>query len=135
VEEFCFDIGLVANLEFGWRNAAVVSAFFVLSSHVADVNLEVLVKFSQVDWRTPMCAGRSHVAFWMNCNIWVVTLVSKEWRGTGRLVRSIVIRELRKRKVLTSYPVGNCNSNISIVPRFGLPVPSDNPLSRYLEVK
>ena len=42
--------------------------------------------------------GGSEIAFWMNGEVWVITLIGKEWRNTSSSTWSIVVGKLHKQK-------------------------------------
>ena len=42
--------------------------------------------------------GGSKIAFWINGEVWVITLIGKKWRNTSSSTQSIVVGKLRKQK-------------------------------------
>jgi len=41
---------------------------------------------------------RSNIAFRVNRDVWMITLISKEWRNTSSNTRNTIVRELYKQQ-------------------------------------
>jgi len=45
-----------------------------------------------------MGSGGSNIAFGVNSDVWMISLISEEWRNTGSSTRSIIVGKLHKRE-------------------------------------
>jgi hypothetical protein len=87
------DIHFLPNLEVGSQEAVFVSGFLVSRLCVADVGLEVVMEFTEVDGELPS-AIRGNVAFRMYGEVGVVTFVGEEGGDASGVARSVIVGKL-----------------------------------------
>ena len=99
VNELCPDVDEVFNLEVWCRKMVLVCLYLVLALGFCDVGPECGVEFLQI-YGIILSSCGTQVALQMDCNGWVVTLISEERRYSGGHVGGIVVGKLCKRKEL-----------------------------------
>ena len=83
----------------GWFASGIHRDLVTLLS-ISQVFPEVLMKLIKVS-NKGVGSRRGEFPLRMNGNVRVITLVSEEWRGTSRFIRSVVVGELCQRQERT----------------------------------
>src|SRR5882724_7330380 len=87
------NIDLTADLEFQGWDLSGISRYLVTALSFGNVQLKLLVQLIKVgDEDLGMCQCK--VTFGVNGDVWVITIVGKEWCNAGGSTQSIVICEL-----------------------------------------
>ena len=60
-------------------------------------SFEFLVEFIQIDDKI-FSMGGNKIAFMVNGDVWVITLIGKEWKNTSSSTQSIVVGKFHKWK-------------------------------------
>ena len=96
-EELGFHEGLLSNNEVRCQNAAGISRTLVAELGFGDGSLEYLVEFIEIDYKV-FSTGGHEVAFGMDGEVRMVSLISEERRDSRSSTWSIVVCKFRKWK-------------------------------------
>ena len=96
-EELRFNEHLVTNFNFRWRSPACVSRSLITSLRLGNLLPQLGLQLFQVHDEISGL-GRGKVAFRVDCEVRVVTLVREEWGNPRSRARGVVVREFRERK-------------------------------------
>ena len=96
-EEFGLNKDLIANFEVGGWDSALVSTDLVAFLCFGYLGFEFLVEFVKIH-RKLSRPGRRQFLLRVHRDVWVISLVGKEWGNTGSSARCIVVGELCQRK-------------------------------------
>ena len=69
----------------------------VMALSFGNGSFEFLVEFIYIDNKI-FSTGGHEITFWINGEVWVITLIGKEWRNTSSSTWSIVVGEFCKQK-------------------------------------